>query len=109
MDADSIAPAGPEPLKHPHSHYWKTTKKGRIIENWVLSKDSDGKAVHMVDLVHPKTGERRRKTIRKVPALVRIASGGARVEGRKAKDRDNAEEDGEREGEEKKKKKCVVM
>lgn len=65
-----------------------------------------------VDLVHPKTGARKRKRIRrydKLPALVRIASGGARMEGGKGKDKgDNVEEDGEGEGK-KKKKKCVVM
>ncbi|KFY84797.1 hypothetical protein V500_08974 [Pseudogymnoascus sp. VKM F-4518 (FW-2643)] len=114
MDADSAAPADPETLKHSHSHYWKTTKKGRIIENWVLAKDSDGKTARKVDLVHPKTGARKRKRVRKfdkMPALVRIASGGARMERGGVKDNGAVEEDGEGEGEEKKKKKmkCVVM
>ncbi|OBT70429.1 hypothetical protein VE03_00231 [Pseudogymnoascus sp. 23342-1-I1] len=111
---DAAAPADPEPLKHSHSHYWKTTKKGRIIENWVLTKDSEGKTVRKVDFVNPKTGARKRERVTKfdkVPALVRIASGGARIEGGKGKD-DGGEvkDDVEAEGEVKKrKKKCVVM
>ncbi|OBT39831.1 hypothetical protein VE00_09103 [Pseudogymnoascus sp. WSF 3629] len=111
MDVNTDSPSDPEPLKHPHSHYWKTTKKGRIMEKWVLEKNSEGKTVRNVDLVHPKTGARKRKRVRrydKLPALVRIASGGARMEGGKGKDKgDDGEEDGEGEG--KKKKKCVVM
>lgn len=119
MDANSAAPADLETLKHSHSHYWKTTKKGRIIENWVLAKDSDGKTVRKVDLVHPSTGARRRKRVRKfdkMPALVRIASGGARMEGGKGNGEDEDEGkvggedgDGEGEGKKKKKNKCVVM
>ncbi|OBT90793.1 hypothetical protein VE02_00609 [Pseudogymnoascus sp. 03VT05] len=114
MDASPAGPSDPEPLKHPHSHYWKTTKKGRIIENWVLTKDSKGKTVRSVDLVHPKTGARKRKRVRrydKLPALMRIASGGARMEGGEGKDKgDDVDEDGDGEGKRKKKKKgCVVM
>ncbi|OBT80626.1 hypothetical protein VF21_00526 [Pseudogymnoascus sp. 05NY08] len=119
MDASSAGPSEPEPLKHPHSHYWKTTKKGSIIEKWVLEKNSEGKTVRNVDLVHPKTGTRKRKRVRrydKLPALVRIASGGARVEGGEGKDgggdlEEDGEEEGEGEGKKKKKekKKCVVM
>ncbi|OBT93035.1 hypothetical protein VE01_08578 [Pseudogymnoascus verrucosus] len=107
MDAAPASPSKPEPLHHPHNHYWKTTKKGRIIENWVLTKDSEGKTVRNVDLVNPKTGKRKRKKVRRydrLPALVRIASGGARME------RGDVEEDEEGEGEGKKRKKqCVVM
>ncbi|ELR04969.1 hypothetical protein GMDG_00226 [Pseudogymnoascus destructans 20631-21] len=114
MDPDSAAPNKPEPLKHPRSHYWKTTKKGRIMEKWVLEKNSEGKTVRKVDLVHPKTGARKRKRVGRydrLPALVRIASGGARMEGGEGNDKgDDVEEDGEGEGEgKKKKKKCVVM
>ena len=114
MDASTATPAGPEPLKYPLYHYYKTTRKGRIIENWVLAKDSEGKTLWMVDFVDPKTGARERNRIRKfdkMPALVGIASGGARMEvGTKKNGGDEKEEDGGGEGEGKmKKKKCVVM
>ncbi|KFY19449.1 hypothetical protein V493_07957 [Pseudogymnoascus sp. VKM F-4281 (FW-2241)] len=113
MDANTPTPAGPEPLKHPLYHYWKTTKKGRIIESWVMAKDSEGKTLWMVDLVNPKTGARKRKIIRKISGLVRIASGGARMEGGEVKNEggeagEGEEEEGERK-KKKKKKKCVVM
>ena len=60
------------------------------MEKWVLEKNSEGKTVWNVDLVHPKTGARKRKRVRrydKLPALVRIASGGARMEGGEGKDK----------------------
>lgn len=80
----------------------------------MLAKDGEGNTVRKVDLVHPKTGARRRKRVRrfdKMPALVRIASGGARMEGGQGKDKEDVEEDveGDEEGKKKKRKKCVVM
>ena len=115
MDPDSSAPSDPKPLKHPQSHYWTTTKKGRIVESWVLAKDSAGKTVRKVELVDPTTGARQRRRVKrfdKMPAMVRIASGGARIEAPRAEDKvqEDADEDGD--GVRKRKKwkhKCVVM
>ncbi|KFY13614.1 hypothetical protein V492_03176 [Pseudogymnoascus sp. VKM F-4246] len=115
--ADPTTREGPEPIKHRLGHYFKTTKKGRVIENWVLIKDSEGKITRKIDLVDPKTMSRKRKRVRKfdkMPALVRIASGGARIGGGKGKG--EGEGDGVEEGAEgvaedkvKTKMKCVVM
>ena len=109
----------PEPLKHPQSHYWKTTKKGRVIEGWVVTKNREGRTVRRVELVDPETGERTRKRVKRferMPALVRIASGGTRMEGPRARDEVVVQEDGGEEGQgvaegkrKKNWKKCVVM